>query len=231
MTARKTALLIGASGLIGGHCLDFLLSGDDYGRVIALVRRFLPIDNPRLRQHTVDCNRLKDHFTGIAADDVYCCLGTTIKKAGSRQAFRKVDFAYPVETARLSLEKGATRFLLVSAIGADPGASIFYNRVKGEVEQAIDGLGFSGFSIFRPSLLLGTRKENRPAEALGQKILPHLSFVFKGPMQKYRPVEARAVAFAMAAAARKNRHGRQVFESHQIRAIWEQHAVEKWSRR
>ena len=219
---QKTALLLGGSGLTGGHCLDYLLNDAHYKQVTALVRRPLPVEHPQLIQHQVDFNQLDGCLADIKFNDVFCCLGTTIKKAGSQKAFYEVDFTYPAEIAKLSLANGAEQFMLISALGANPGSSIFYNRVKGEVEEAIARLGFKGFYIFRPSLLLGKRQERRPAEKLGEKFFRLFSFVFKGGLQKYKPIESRAVAFAMVAVAKEYPLGKRIIESRRIQSIYDQ---------
>jgi len=218
---KKIALLLGGSGLVGGHCLDYLLNDAYYTQVKALVRRPLSVEHPKLIQHQVSFDKLKDHLTKIKANDVYCCLGTTIKKAGSQKAFRKVDFSYPTEIAKLSLANGTEQFLLVSALGANPNSLIFYNRVKGEVEQAIAQCGFQRFFIFRPSLLLGERQERRLSEEFGQKFLQWLSFGFMGVLKKYKPIEGKAVAFAMVEIAKEQRRGKQIFESSHIQSIYD----------
>jgi uncharacterized protein YbjT (DUF2867 family) len=171
MMPQKTALLLGGSGLTGRHCLNYLLNDEHYNQVVTLVRRPLAVEHPKLIQHQVNFNQLKDCFTKIQTNDVYCCLGTTIKKAGSKKAFYEVDFIYPTEIAKLSIANGAEQFLLVSALGANPRSSIFYNRVKGEVEQAIAQYGFQSYCVFRPSLLLGKRSERRTTEKIGGKII------------------------------------------------------------
>ncbi|MFH2132140.1 MAG: oxidoreductase [bacterium] len=222
----RRALVLGGSGLTGGHCLELLLQDDAWGQVSVLVRRPLSLTHPRLVQHQVRFDDLTEALAEIQADDVFCCLGTTIKKAGSREAFYQVDYTYPVEIAKLSLAGGATQFLLVSAMGANPDSSVFYNRVKGEVEQAIDPLGFRGFYIFRPSLLLGKRQERRPAEEIGQKLATGLSFGFVGPLKKYKPIEAKAVASAMVETARNQPLGKQIYQSHQIQAIHDGRAAD-----
>ena len=219
---KKTALLLGASGLTGGHCLNYLLNDEHYNQVVALIRRPLAVQHPKLIQHQVDFNKLGDCLAGMQINDVFCCLGTTIKKAGSQKAFYEVDFVYPTEIAKLSLASGAEQFLLISALGADPGSAIFYNRVKGEVEEAIARYGFKGFYIFRPSLLLGKRRESRPAEKFGQKLFRWFSFIFKGFLQKYKPIESRAVAFAMVAVAKEQPLGKRIIESRRIQAIYDQ---------
>ena len=218
---QKTALLFGGSGLTGGHCLDYLLHDTHYTQVQALVRHPLPIEHPKLVQHQVNFNQLNGGLAGIQANDVFCCLGTTINKAGSQTAFYEVDFTYPTEIAKLSIANGAEQFMLISALGANPGSAVFYNRVKGEVEEAIARYGFKGFYIFRPSLLLGKRQESRPAEKFGEIFFRWFSFVFKGPLQKYRPIESRAVAYAMVAVAKEQPLGKQIIESRRIQSIYD----------
>lgn len=218
----RTALIVGASGLTGGHCLDYLLIDPYYTKVIAPVRRLLAIEHPKLAQHLVDFDRPEDLCEVMKGDDVFCCLGSTIKKAGSREAFRTVDFVYPTRVAELALLNGAEQFLLVSAMGADPQAPIFYSRVKGETEQAIESCGYPVLNIFRPSLLIGERQEKRLGEDIGQWLFRFLPLMFSGPLAKYKPVEARAVAYAMVEVAKKKRPGRHVFNSAFIRADYEE---------
>lgn len=219
---KKIALLLGGSGLVGGHCLDYLLNDSYYTQVKVLVRRPLSVKHSKLIQHQVSFDKVKDHLDEIKANDVYCCLGTTIKKAGSQKAFRKVDYNYPKEIAVLSFANGAEQFLLISALGANPNSLVFYNRVKGEVEQAIARCGFQGFYIFRPSLLLGERQERRLSEEFMQKIFKWLSFGFMGVLKKYKPIEGKAVAFAMVKMAKERRRGKQIFESNDIQSIYDQ---------
>ena len=218
---QKTALLVGGSGLTGGHCLNYLLHDAHYKQVQALVRHPLPVKHPKLVQHQVDFTQLSDGLAGIQTNDVFCCLGTTIKKAGSQKAFYEVDFTYPAEIARLAIAGGAEQFMFISALGANPGSAIFYNRVKGEIEKAIARCGFKGFYIFRPSLLLGKRQESRPAEKLGENFFRWFSFVFKGALQKYKPIESRAVAYAMVAVAKEQPLGKRIIESRRIQSIYD----------
>jgi uncharacterized protein YbjT (DUF2867 family) len=218
---QKTALLLGGTGLIGRHCLDYLLNDDHYRKVLMLVRRPVPVSHPKLVQQQVDFSQLANCLNDTQIDDVYCCLGTTIKKAGSRKAFYEVDFTYPVEMAKLSIANGAKQFLLVSALGANPNSPVFYNRVKGEVEQELGLCGFKGLYIFRPSLLLGKRSERRLAEEYGQKLFRAGSFAFKGPLKKYRPIKGKAVAFAMLAMAKQQKFGNTTVNSRQIQAIYD----------
>ena len=219
MTKTKSALLIGASGLVGGHCLQFLLEEASYTRVVILVRRPLSITHNKLVQHVVDFSELETLGECLTADDVYCCLGTTIKKAGTKEAFRKVDFDYPIKIAALTQHLGANQFLIVTSLGADSHSRIFYNRVKGEVEEAIGKISFPTINIFQPSLLLGDRTEHRRGEKAGAFIMSGLKYVMAGPLKKYRAIQARDVAKAMVQVAQKNLKDVNIFDSMQIQEI------------
>lgn len=213
----SSALLLGASGLVGGHCLERLLVEPAYDRVVVLGRRPLPRDHPKLEQRVVDFDQLGDSADMFSVDHVFCCLGTTIRKAGSREAFRRVDLGYPRETARLAAGRGARRYLLVSAVGADPTSRIFYNRVKGEAEEAVQAFPFDAVVVLRPSLLLGDRDERRPGERLAEVVLRPLAPLMVGPLARYRPVQASAVAATLVQAALEGRSGHHVIESDGIR--------------
>jgi uncharacterized protein YbjT (DUF2867 family) len=215
----KTALLVGASGLVGRHCLHFLLEEPTYANVIALVRTPLTVSHPKLVQHPVDFSELETFGQFMYADDVYCCLGTTIKKAGTQDAFRKVDFDYPVKLAALTQHCGANQFLLVSSLGADSHSRIFYSRVKGETEEAIRKISFTAFHVFRPSLLLGARAEHRTGEKAGSFIMSGLKYALVGPLKKYRAIQAKDVAKAMVRTAQMNICGVNIFESQRIQEI------------
>ena len=154
----KTAVLLGASGLVGGYCLQTLLADSQYARIVLLGRRELvAARHPRLTQKLVDFDALtQSDFAD--ADEVFCALGTTMRKAGSEQGFHRVDVDYPLSAAKLSRQAGVTQFLLVSSVGADAVAKNFYLKTKGELEQEIDKQGFKAFHVFRPSLLLGKRE-------------------------------------------------------------------------
>ncbi|HLM44435.1 MAG TPA: oxidoreductase, partial [Myxococcaceae bacterium] len=197
-TQPRTAVVAGASGLVGGLLLDTLLEDPLYREVLSLGRRSLPKQHPKLVQRTVDFARLGDEALP-PADDAFCCLGTTIKKAGSQEAFRAVDHDAVLAFAKAAKQAGARRFLVVTALGADPGSRVFYNRVKGEVEQHLKGMGFESLVILQPSLLLGERAESRPGERaaiIASRVLAPLL----RPLAS-RPIEARTVARAMVALA------------------------------
>jgi uncharacterized protein YbjT (DUF2867 family) len=151
--------------------------------------------------------------------DVFCCLGTTMKQAGSEAAFRQVDFIYVVSLAGLALGAGAKQFLLVSSLGASPTSRIFYSRVKGETEAAITALPFEGRQIFRPSILVGERRERRAGESFGAAVMRGTAFALLGPLRKYRPIAAATVAEAMVRVALRAPRGVNVYESDEIERI------------
>jgi uncharacterized protein YbjT (DUF2867 family) len=215
----KTALIVGATGLVGKNCLYQLLETKEYSRVIALVRKPLAIKHHQLEQVIVDFDQLQHYKDKMTADDVFCCLGTTIGVAGSQENFRKVDFDYPLQVAEICLNNGAQQFLLVSAMGANAASSIFYNKVKGEIENAIDKLNYSSLQIFQPSLLLGNRKEVRVGELIGKVVMKGLGFLFIGPIKKYKAIEAETVAKAMVKAALQAKKEKRVFQSDEIASL------------
>jgi uncharacterized protein YbjT (DUF2867 family) len=215
----RSAVLLGATGLVGRHCLDLLLADDAWGSVTVFARKPVSTGHPKLHAHVLDFDTLRQHRDELHGQDLFCCLGTTIGKAGSREVFYKVDFTYIFEAARASAEAGADQILLVSALGAHPGSRVFYNRVKGQVEQAVRGLSFRGTQIFRPSLLLGDRQEFRRGERLASMVFKPISVLLVGPFRKYRPVAASDVALAMVRVAKKAPPGVNVFESNQIAAL------------
>ncbi|WP_299819585.1 oxidoreductase [uncultured Pontibacter sp.] len=219
MQKVRSALIAGASGLVGGHCLELLLQGDRYSQVISVGRRDLPLIHPKLEQKKVDFNKLQSYAADLDVDDVFCCLGTTIKKAGSKEAFYKVDHTYVVELAKLTARKGAAQFVVVSAMGADAGSMVFYNKVKGEMERDVQQQGFGAVHIVRPSLLLGERDEHRTGEAFAAKVMKPLSSLMVGPLKKYKPIEAETVARAMVYVASQQQQGVHIYPSDEIAAL------------
>jgi uncharacterized protein YbjT (DUF2867 family) len=219
---QRTALVVGATGLVGGHCLNYLLKDDKYHRIVTLTRRNLILENPKLVQHTIDFDRLENNTDHIKADDIFCCLGTTIKKAGSQEAFRRVDYHYPLQIAKLAIKNGVRQFLLISSLGANKKSKIFYNRVKGEIEAAIREIPFYGIQIFRPSLLVGERAETRTGEKVGEFFLKMVKPVLIGNWKKYRAITAVNVAKAMVEIAKTDLKGTHIFESNQIQFFCDQ---------
>lgn len=212
----KRAVLFGASGLVGKALLHLLLAKKDYTEVVAFGRSTLAIDHPRFQSRTIDFHHLEACKEWLSGSDVFCCLGTTMKKAGSRAAFREVDYTYPLEIARLSSLANARQFLIITAMGADSDSSFFYNRVKGDLENALQQLQLPALHIFRPSLLLGNRQEYRRGEAFGARLSPLLVHLMIGPLRVYRPVQASDVAAAMLHVSLQEIDGNHVYPSDEI---------------
>jgi uncharacterized protein YbjT (DUF2867 family) len=208
---RPTALIAGSSGLTGSLLTDQLLAGNLYERVIVLVRKKSGKEHPLLTEIIFDFDQPQASM--VKADHVYCCLGTTIKKAGSRESFYKVDFTYPFELAKMAKDNGTEYFAIVTAMGANARSSIFYNRVKGDIETALKGLSFEKLGIFRPSMLLGDRKENRAGESFGQKVMLWLDFLIP---KKYKAIQASRVAEAMIKAGQDSFKGVRIIESDEM---------------
>lgn len=207
------ALIAGATGLVGSRLLDLLLQSNDYTQVVALSRKPMSHAFPRFVNVVVDYDHLDRQASELKGDDVFCCLGTTIKQAGSQAAFRKVDLEYPLSLAKVTCGQGARQFLLVTAMGSSKGSSIFYNRVKGEVEDAIAAVGFPAFHIFRPSMLLGDRKEKRGGEFIGKVVMTALDFVIPA---NFKAIQADRVACAMLTTAQKRQEGIHIHSSGEL---------------
>jgi uncharacterized protein YbjT (DUF2867 family) len=203
------AWLAGGSGLVGGILLRELLADAEFSEITSVGRRVLPVADPRLSQAVVDFAAPGAFDALPAADVAFSCLGTTIRKAGSQEAFRAVDFSAVLAFARAARARGAGTFVHVSSIGADPRSRIFYSRVKGEVEGAVSDVGFASTCALRPSVLEGPRQESRPFEQVGLVLMRALAPV----LGKYRPTPAERVAAAMIAAAKEPRPGAHVLEA------------------
>jgi uncharacterized protein YbjT (DUF2867 family) len=208
----RTAFVAGASGLVGGHLLHLLLADAEYVRVITLGRRQLDARHAKLDQRVLDLGALDSVADPPHVDDAFCCIGTTIKKAGSQEAFRLVDHDYVLAFARAAQRAGARQFLLVTALGADPASRIFYSRVKGEVETEVRQLHYQGIQIFRPSFLMGHRAEVRLGERIGVPVARAVAPLLVGRLRRYRPIDAADVARAMVQIAKEAPLGPNVFE-------------------
>ena len=212
---KRSVLLLGATGLVGSQCLNLFLANDHFSKVSTLTRQPLatnPVD-PQYVNHVIDFDNPESYYGKVTADIVVCALGTTIKRAGSRETFRKVDFQYALELSKAALENGAGHLLLVSAKGAAADSRFFYNRVKGELEDALAKLGYARLSIFRPSLLKGDRREFRAGEEVGNFLAGTFSCVI--PSQ-WKPTPVDRLAEAILNAAIDDRPGHRIYESGEI---------------
>lgn len=214
----RTALLLGATGLVGRHTLARLAGDARWSRIVTLDRRPLACASPTHTSHVVDFERLDDVEPGVwACDDVFCGIGTTIKQAGSQAAFRHVDLDIPAHVAQRTHAAGATQMLLVSSMGADAGSRIFYNRTKGQAEAAVRGVGFETVHLLRPSLLTGDRAEVRAGELVGEAVLRIANPLLVGPLKNLRPTPAQDVAAALVSFAAEHTPGVHVHDPEQIR--------------
>lgn len=225
-------LIVGASGLVGREAVRLCLQDATVREVRALLRRDVGLDDllgpgepltdaqrNKFRPCVVDFDRLERHTDLFDVDTVFCALGTTLRQAGSQAAFRRVDFEWPLQVARLAHVHGARRFLLVSALGASSRSRVFYNRVKGELEDAVRDIGFQRLCVARPSLLQGERGEFRPGERLG---LCLSRWFFALIPDSHRPVHVRQVAAALLAACCADQPGgpaRRVLTNAELRAM------------
>ncbi|MCF8246711.1 MAG: hypothetical protein K9J37_17535 [Saprospiraceae bacterium] len=216
---NKIALVFGASGLIGGNVTQFLLLHPAYSKVLVFVRKPLNLEHPKLVQHVVNFDKPETFKHLVKGDDLFCCLGTTMAKAGSKAAFIKVDFTYAFEAAQMGSINGVGQYLLVSSVGADPASRFFYSKVKGELEVAVRKLNFWSLHIFQPSVLLGERNENRFGEQIAGKIGRVFDRLTGGLLTKYRPIEADVVAKAMVSAAQGLKPGEHVYPSHWLQGL------------
>jgi uncharacterized protein YbjT (DUF2867 family) len=205
------ALVAGATGAVGREVVSQLLEDPDVALVQVVARRATGRQHPRLVEFVTDFDDLEDfsrrHPQLLSVDAVFCCLGTTMRAAGSREAFEKVDYHYVLKLAELASARRVPRFLMISAVGADPKALAYYSRVKGRAERAVAQLSFTSLHILRPSLLMGPRDEHRPGEAAAQTLAPLLAPFLRGPLAKYRPVQTRDVAAEMIRLAKQDRPG------------------------
>jgi len=211
-----TASILGATGLAGNYCLQYLLQDSGYSAIKVLTRRGLGFSHPKLQEHLIDFEELENFRQVIQSDHLFCCLGTTIKQAGSKADFCRIDYFHPLTLARVARENQVRQFILISALGANEKSKIFYIRTKGELERSIIELQFPGTLIFRPSLLLGERSESRSGEKFRAFILRGMKPFLQGSLKKYRPIRAQTLAVAMVEMAKIDLKGIHIFESDQI---------------
>lgn len=212
----KTALIAGASGLIGSELLKLLIENEEYKRVHVLLRQPLKTKSDKIIEHIVNFDELDKFEPDDQIDHVFCTLGTTIKKAKTKENFRKVDFDYVLALGQKAKEWDSEKFVVVSSLGANSKSSIFYNRVKGEMEFALQNLDFPHLFVFRPSLLMGDRKEHRSGEKSAIMVYKVINPLFIGKLKKYKGIEAKKVATGMLKTAMINSEHFYIFESNEI---------------
>lgn len=219
----RKAIVIGATGMVGQQLVTGLLEQHPYTEVVILVRESLKLTHPKLKQVVVNWDELEKYESAFyQADDLFCCLGTTIKKAGSQAAFRKVDLEYPVTAAKIAERHGIKQFIGISSMGADAKSRVFYSRTKGQFEEEVKKTGIPSVHFVRPSLLLGERKEHRTGEKMGEILLGLLDPLLKlGKGQNYRAIPGSLVATAMIRIALQEQKGIHIYSNQKIREIAE----------
>lgn len=216
---ENIALLAGGTGLVGSACLQLLLQDEYFSEVKVLVRKSTGIVHHKLIEVVVDFDNLNDFRLQLGATHVFCALGTTIKKAGSQDAFRKVDYDYPLELAKITHAMGAKNYTIVTAMGASASSPIFYNKVKGELQESLKKVGFDSLNILQPSLLMGNRAEERLGEGIAQSFFKITGPLWIGPLKKYAGIESAQVARAMLSYAKAGKSGINIFTSDVLQEV------------
>ncbi|MFF2456995.1 NAD(P)H-binding protein [Peribacillus simplex] len=216
---NKTALVLGATGLVGTQLVKELSNSKIYSGIHLLTRSEMKITDAKCIGHVVDFNNLSKYSDLFKVSDVFICLGTTIKKAKSKEAFRKVDYDYVIEAAKMAKTANVEKLLVITAMGANSKSKFFYSRVKGDVEGTLQHLELNTVHIFRPSLLLGERQEFRAGEKISGLISTFAKYVFVGPVRPYRAINANKVAAAMYAAAQTTAKGYHFYNSDEIEKL------------
>ena len=214
----KTALVFGSSGLIGNQLVDLMIKDNNYNKIKLFVRSEPTIDSSKLEIIKTDFNNLKNHKDSIKGDDCFFCIGTTRKNTPDKDKYIKIEYNLPIEVARIAKLNFVNNFIYISSLGANPNATSLYLKNKGQAEQELIKLNFSNLSIFRPSILLGNRKENRVGEKIGILVMKTLSPLMLGNMKKYKPIKVENVALAMMMVA-DNNYKKTIFESDKIMEI------------
>ena len=214
----KTALIFGSSGLIGNQLLELLVNNDKYSKIKLFVRSETSNLNSKIEIIKTDFNNLENHKDSIIGDDCFFCIGTTRKNTPNKNEYIKIEYDLPVEVAKIAKENSINSFTYVSSLGANPNASGLYLKNKGQAEEALKQLNFPKLSIFRPSILLGNRKENRIGEKIGIFVMKSFSPLFLGKMKKYKPIQVKNVAIAIVKVT-ENNFQQTIFESDKIMEI------------
>ena len=212
-------MLIGVTGLVGRNCLPLLVTHKAYHKIVLLTDRLLNLDHPKIEECVVDFDRLDDSAHLFQGHDFYCCLGSPPTKATDREAFYRIDYQQAYAAAQIAAANEVNQLMLLSAVGASPDATLYFSRVKGELEEAVKALPFWSAHIFQPSLLLKERNENRWGEKWADKLGKVIDSATGGLLTKYKPVEAEVVAQAMINAAQQLRAGIHVYPSHFLQEL------------
>lgn len=214
----KTAIILGATGLTGNLVLRKLVQNDTYERIILFSRHHSNIKHPKIEEHLIDLFELDKHKEKFVADEVFCCIGTTKSKTPDKEIYKKIDYGIPVTAARLSAENSIDTFVVISALGADANSSIFYNKVKGEMQMDVLNQGIKNIFILQPSLISGDREEGRFFENLAKSTMKLVNPLLVGSLKKYRSIHPELIAEAMIRVA-NNGYAKIIIPSNEIQEI------------
>ena len=214
----KIAAVFGATGLVGKELVFQLVQSDEYHKIMVFNRSQQNYGSPKIEEFIIDEQDFESIGNKVIADDLYCCIGTTMKKAGSKNAFEKVDYEIPVWLAKIAEKNGINKLLIVSSVGANPKSKNFYLSTKGKMEQEVLKYNIPEIYFFRPSMLLGSRDESRFSEMMGQKVMKLSDFLMVGKLKKYKAIPASTVAQAMQKVSKEN-YSKYFFESNEIWSI------------
>jgi uncharacterized protein YbjT (DUF2867 family) len=216
---KYKALVLGSSGLIGMETINLLLKNNKYETIYAITRSELPINNNRLIRIIADYHSIETHIKDLQIDHFFCCIGSTKAKTPDRDKYYEIDLEYPKKVASNIIANGTTTLCLVSSIGANPTSNNFYLKLKGDVEESLKAIGFKSFHIFRPSLLLGNRKEFRLMEKIAQLIYPIFNFLLIGKLKDYRSIKAKDIASAMINVSITSNPGVHIYQTQLIKEL------------
>jgi len=218
---EKTAIILGATGLTGGFLLQMLLKDERYIRIKLFTRSSIGFSHPKLEEHIVDLLTLESYKNDFLADEVFCCIGTTKAKTPDTEMYRRIDFGIPVTAAKICRDTGINTFLVISAMGANSKSGVNYNRIKGEMEEAVLKCGILNTYILQPSLIGGKRDEKRIGEWIAKRFMKVLDYILVGPLEKYRSIDPEVIATAMVWLANNNYEKTRI-QSDEIRNIYQE---------
>jgi len=216
--SKKTAILLGATGLTGGILLELLIKHNQYEKIKLFSRTSVGFENEKIEEHLIDLLELEKYSALFTGDAIFCCIGTTKSKTPNTETYKKIDFGIPVAAAKLAKQNKIKTLIIISALGANPQSSVFYNKIKGEMENAVLAETIKNTYILQPSLIGGHRSEKRAGEWLFKQVMKVFNFMLLGSLAKYKSIEPRTIAEAMIWLA--NNHFEMIkIESDQIKKI------------
>ncbi len=214
----KTAIILGATGLTGNILLNKLIADSNYSKIKLFSRNSVNIASDKIEEFIIDVLQLEEYTKDFIADEVFCCIGTTAAKTKDKKLYKAIDYGIPVTAAKIAKQNEIQTFIVVSAMGADANSSIFYNRIKGEMEQNVLKQNIRNTYVLRPSLIGGNRKENRLGESIGKGLMCFLNPFMIGGLKKYKMIHPKKIAKCMQVLA-NTKPNNSIFASNEIEEI------------